>query len=134
MLGIYSLYTGKTYPTTGGMLLFGINRAELLPDAMVRCARFGGLQQPHIEEVGNQFRLTLFSGRAGHAQRFSWEELLIEKLKAGSVMTSKDAAILWNVTTRTARQRLKTMVDKKIIQRIATSEKDPRATFVLEQK
>lgn len=40
MLGIVVDYANKPYPTNGGILLFGLNRFEIFPDSMVRCARF----------------------------------------------------------------------------------------------
>lgn len=35
-------YQCKTYPTKGGLLLFGKNREELFPDPLIRLARFDG--------------------------------------------------------------------------------------------
>jgi predicted HTH transcriptional regulator len=40
MLGIYTDQFGKQVPTIGGILLFGINRQENLPDAIIRLACF----------------------------------------------------------------------------------------------
>lgn len=269
MLGIISTHSGKSCVTIGGVLLFGVNRTELLPDSVIRCARFGGLtkekildqceigaalpfairevvafiekstrrsgeignvfrediseyppiaireavinailhadysisgchiqiaifddriefinpgalpfgqtlqkalsgfsrlrnrvlgrvfrelnlieqwgsglqrilavcerqglKKPQIEEVGNQFRLTLFSTYIETAQLQPWEEILLQKLKDADFITTKDAAKLWKVTSRTASSRLKIMMEEGMVRRIATSEKDPRAIFV----
>lgn len=270
MLGIFSTHTGKTCPTVGGILLFGANRLELLPDSIVRCARFKGitkekildqseiqatlpfvisevvtfiekntrnegligkifrediseypplairealinallhtdysmtgchiqiaifdnrieftnpgglpfgqtlpkalsgfsrlrnrvlgrvfrelnlieqwgsglqrilavchrqgLKKPHIEEMDNQFKLTLFSTRSEKTILHPWEEALLLLLKEANSITPKVAAKLWKVTSRTARQRLKKMVDEGVLRRIATSEKDPYTVFIL---
>jgi len=40
MLGIYTNQFGKQVPTIGGILLFGINRQENFPDAIIRLACF----------------------------------------------------------------------------------------------
>lgn len=272
MLGVFSAHNGKIYPTIGGVLLFGLNRMEILPDSMIRCARFGGttkekildqyeiksslpfaiaeiiafvekntrkegrigkifredvseyppfaireaitnallhtdysmtgchiqiaifddrieftnpgglpfgqtlqkalsgfsrlrnrilgrvfrelnlieqwgsglrrilavcqrqgLKEPLVEEMGNQFRLTLFSQRIENVKLHPWEEILLQRLKDIGPITPKEAAKLWKVTTRTARQRLKVMMEEGIVQRIATSGKDPRAVFILRQ-
>lgn len=90
-----------------------------------------GLQKPLIEEMNNQFKLTLYSTRVGVAKKHSWESLLIEQLKNKGSITPKEAADLWNITPRAARSRLKKMVEEGIIHRIASSEKDPKATFIL---
>ena len=90
-----------------------------------------GLQKPLIEEMNNQFKLTLYSTRVGVAKKHSWESLLIEQLKNKGSITPKGAADLWNITTRAARSRLKKMVEEGVIHRIASSEKDPKATFIL---
>lgn len=86
-----------------------------------------GLQKPLIEEMNNQFKLTLYSTRVGVAKKHSWESLLIEQLKNKGSITPKEAADLWNITTRDARSRLKKLVDEGVIHRIASSEKDQKS-------
>ena len=81
--------------------------------------------------MNNQFKLTLYSTRIGVVKKHSWESLLIEQVKNKGSITPKEAADLWNITTRAARSRLKKMVEEGIIHRIASSEKDPKATFIL---
>ena len=40
----------------------------------------------------------------------------------------------WSITTRAARSRLKKMVEEGVIHRIASSEKDPKATLILSKR
>ncbi|MCS5707927.1 DeoR family transcriptional regulator [Candidatus Berkiella cookevillensis] len=61
----------------------------------------------------------------------SWENILIKKLKEKNQLGTTDIAELWKVTTRTARTRLRKMMEKGIIIRIGTSAKDPYAVFKL---
>ncbi len=89
-----------------------------------------GLKPPLIEEHNNQFRLTLYNERSNSRQIASWEEILLIYLENYPSITTKESAKLWKVSDRTARTRLKTMVELGRLQRIATSEKDPFATFV----
>lgn len=89
-----------------------------------------GLKPPSIEEHNNQFRLTLYNERSSPRQMIIWEELMLKFLENNPSITTKEAAKIWNVTDRTARTRLKAMVEFGRLQRIATSEKDPFATFV----
>ena len=48
MLGIYTTHFGKQVPTIGGILLFGENRHENLPDALIRLACFQGVSKERI--------------------------------------------------------------------------------------
>lgn len=41
-------YQGRTVPTTGGVLLFGRERAEHFPDAWIQAGRFGGRDKSRI--------------------------------------------------------------------------------------
>jgi ATP-dependent DNA helicase RecG len=89
-----------------------------------------GLKPPLIEEHNNQFRLTLYSERSKPRQIAIWEGVMLKHLANYPSITTKEAAKIWKVSDRTARTRLKTMVELGRLQRIATSEKDPFATFV----
>lgn len=44
-LGIITSESGVDHPSNGGMLLFGKNRSEFFPDALIRCVRFAGLDR-----------------------------------------------------------------------------------------
>jgi ATP-dependent DNA helicase RecG len=41
-LGLITQHGNKEVPTYGGIILFGINRRKLFPEAIIRCARFQG--------------------------------------------------------------------------------------------
>ncbi len=41
-MGMLTTLSGADHPTNGGMLLFGINRLQFFPDALIRCVRFTG--------------------------------------------------------------------------------------------
>lgn len=90
-----------------------------------------GLKPPLIEEHNNQFRLTLYNERSKSRQLVVWEEVMLKHLASHPSITTKKAAELWNVSDRTARTRLKAMVELGRLQRMATSEKDPFATFIV---
>ena len=97
---------------------------------LAACSRHG-LKAPEIEEFNNQFRVTIFSVQVGASKFLRWEEELLSYLRKEKSITTKEAAKIWRVTDRTARTRLKAMAEERLIQRIGTSEKDPRAIFVL---
>ena len=74
---------------------------------------------------------SLYNERSKSRQIASWEETILMHLQDYPSITTKEAARIWKVSDRTARTRLKTMVELGRLQRIATSEKDPFATFVV---
>lgn len=90
-----------------------------------------GLKTPLIEEHNNQFRLTLYGKRIQQRQLLAWEEVLIDHLETRQSITTKEASKIWNVSDRTARTRLKVMAESGRLQRVATSEKDPFAIFII---
>ncbi len=90
-----------------------------------------GLKLPEIVELNNQCRITLFSTRIKKAKQLPWVEILVRYLKKEKFINTKTAAKVWEVSDRAARDRLKIMLEEGLLQRIATSEKDPRAIFVL---
>lgn len=90
-----------------------------------------GVQPPRFEEIGNQFRLTLYNTPQSDPVILYWEEKLLESLKTASRISTSEAARLWDVTTRTARTRLRSMLVRGMVARIGTSEKDPGAAYTL---
>jgi len=42
LLGLLAQEPGKLYPTIGGILLFGTDKALLFPDSIIQCAQFSG--------------------------------------------------------------------------------------------
>lgn len=92
-----------------------------------------GLKKPEIDDSGNQLRLTLFSTRVEKTKLYPWEKALLSKFMDAHSISPKEAAKIWNVSDRTARQRLKIMLEEGVVQRIATSEKDPRTVFILKE-
>jgi ATP-dependent DNA helicase RecG len=47
-IGVLTEHLGKSITTHGGVLLFGLNRETLYPDALIRCARLKGLAKEKI--------------------------------------------------------------------------------------
>lgn len=48
MLELITKHSGKKFSSVGGIILFGVHRAHLFPDAIVRCARFLGNDRVNI--------------------------------------------------------------------------------------
>ena len=61
---------------------------------------------------------------------FPWAQKLLEYLKKENEMSAKTAMKLWQVSSRTARSRLKQLQEQGIVVRIGTSESDPSASYI----
>lgn len=91
-----------------------------------------GLKKPLFEEVGNRFKVTLYSIEEHEVVLEPEQHELIEHIVARKKnISTKDAAQFWNVTPRTARNRLIKLVDIGMIKKIGTSEKDPKGVYAL---
>ncbi len=93
-----------------------------------------GLETPTFEEENNQFKVTLFARKKQEVTLEAWQKELITFLKKKEKITTKEAALLWKVTRRTARLRLIKLTDTGIIQKTGTSLRDPQSEYVLGDK
>jgi len=93
-----------------------------------------GLKTPLIEELNNQFRLTLYSNQIEEIEVEPWGKLLIKFLKEEGEVTPKGAAKIWKISTRSARDRLKSLQEDGFILRIGKSTNDPYLKYVLNRK
>lgn len=101
---------------------------------ILETCRYQGLKTPVIEELNNQFRLTLYSTQVEEIVIKPWGKLLLTHLKKKESIATKDAAKIWKVSTRTARLRLKSLQEEGFILRLGTSENDPNVTYVPTRK
>lgn len=97
---------------------------------IVEACKTQGLKPPFIEELNNQFRLTLYSEQIKEIVINSWGEVLLDYLRKENAISAKSAMKLWGVSARTTRVRLKQLQEEGIIVRIGTSENDPSASYI----
>jgi ATP-dependent DNA helicase RecG len=90
-----------------------------------------GLKEPKFEEIGSQFRVTLYAIREQKTIMSSPQKRLIEHLSSVGELSSHEAAEFWNIGIRSTRKRLKKLVDEGLIVRIGTSRNDPGSTYVI---
>lgn len=93
-----------------------------------------GLEKPKFEEINNQFRVTLYGKKSKKMILEPSQKELIQYLKKKEKVSTKEAALLWKVTVRTARTRLMKLVDVGIIKKTGTSLKDPQSNYILIDK
>lgn len=97
---------------------------------IVEACKNQGLKPPLIEELNNQFRLTLYSEQIEEITMSPWGKKLLVRLKKENAISAKSAMKLWKVSSRTTRVRLKQLQEEGAIVRIGTSENDPNASYI----
>lgn len=101
---------------------------------IMEACKIQGLKPPLIEELNNQFRLTLYSEQIEKISLSSWGRKLLEYLKKESTINAKTAMKFWKVSARTTRVRLKQLQEESVIVRVGTSENDPNASYILAKR
>lgn len=100
---------------------------------MGACAR-AGLPVPRFEELGANFRITLFNERVTAHVYPDWQKGLMEFMAEQGNISTQSAAKLWQVSDRTARTRLRRLVDQGLLAEVGRSPKDPYRVYVLKEK
>lgn len=95
-----------------------------------QCQR-SGIAVPRFEELGHFFRVTLYNRREVKPEINEWKKELLDLIAERKEISSKDAALLWEISDRATRVRLKKMVDEGLITEVATSPYDPQKKFIL---
>ena len=90
-----------------------------------------GLPLPHFEDLHTQFRVTIYAKREDQVELSPWQKLLIEYLQEHDYITTTQAATLLSISSRTARLRLSELSHMGILYRVATSDSDPKAHYIL---
>ena len=108
------------------------------------------LATPIFEELNNQFRVTLYStkllpkllakSKKTATPKLSntkpsnvekWQKDLLSYLKQKEQVSTSEAAVLWQITSRAARLRLIKLIDAGLIRKTGTSLRDPFSYYVL---
>jgi len=105
----------------------GINR-------MISACKAHGQQPPHFEEVGSAFRVTLFSQPVADRKLPDWHTSLVAYFSENKEITTKEAAQIWNTSDRTARTRLRNLLEQGYLVEIGTGPNDPKKVYVLKRK
>lgn len=95
--------------------------------------REAGLANPRFEELGTNFRVTLFGGRVKVPARPEWQSALLTHLAKEGRITTQEAARLWKISARNARGRLLAMVKTGLLAEIGRGPTDPYRAYVLKE-
>lgn len=101
---------------------------------MAAACEKAGLPSPRFEELGTNFRVTLFGERVKAPERPEWQSALLAHLAKKGPITTQEAASLWGVAIRTARYRLLGLVRDGLIAEVGRGRTDPRRGYVLKEK
>lgn len=93
------------------------------------CAK-AGLVPPKFEELGMQFRVTVYSTKIKQTKQTHWQKNIIETIDKVHEVSTNEAAQIWHIDTRSARRRLKKLLDEGIIERVGTSKTDPNGKYI----
>jgi len=96
--------------------------------------RNAGLAPPRFEELGTNFRVTLFGERVKAPARPEWQAVLLAHLAKEGRTTTQEAAKLWKTSARTARVRLLAMVKGGLLAEVGRGPTDPYRVYVLKEK
>ena len=120
---------GRTFRELGLIEQWGSGIGRML----AVCAE-AGLRAPRFEEVGANFRVTLFGERVAEPALPEWHTAMLDHLVKKHRITTREAAKLWNTSSRTARTRLRKLVIDGVLAEVGTGPKDPRKTYVLKER
>jgi predicted HTH transcriptional regulator len=96
--------------------------------------RDAGLAAPRFEELGTNFRVTLFGERVRAPTQPEWHSTLLAHLAKEGRITTQEAAGLWKTSARTARSRLLAMVKSGLVAEVGRGPTDPYRVYVLREK
>ena len=81
--------------------------------------------------IGASFRVALFSQPAAIRKFPDWHAPLMAHLYANEQIATKEAARIWGTSDRTARTRLRKLVEQGHLAEVGTGPKDPKKVYVL---
>jgi predicted HTH transcriptional regulator len=90
-----------------------------------------GLSVPKFEEIGSQFRVTIYSTKLEKTTVERWQQSLLEHVHSIGEINTKDAAKFWKIDIRSARRRIKKLVDKRLLIKTGVSKNDPYGKYVV---
>jgi ATP-dependent DNA helicase RecG len=97
---------------------------------MISQCQKSGIAIPRFEELGHFFRVTLYNRKESQPVISEWKKELIDFIARKKEITPKEAALLWKISDRATRVRLKKMVEEGLIKELSTNPFDPQKKFV----
>jgi len=98
---------------------------------MLAGCKESGLVPPRFEELGTNFRVTIYSGKDETRPRSDWQDRLTRYLTDKGQVSTLEAAELWGISSRMARSRLRELVTQGYLVPVGTGPRDPLRRYVL---
>lgn len=103
-----------------------------IPRAIEAC-RSAGLPEPRIEETGTGVRVTLSSTR-DTAEVDPLDATIMDSLQGGHGLSTSEVAALIGRTPRSARDRLRGLVDSGLVVEVGSSPNDPQRKYFIAEE
>ncbi|MCD6587528.1 MAG: winged helix-turn-helix transcriptional regulator, partial [Candidatus Fermentibacteraceae bacterium] len=118
---------GRVFKELGLIEQWGSGIQRMISD----CSEMG-LRHPDFAEIGRNFRVTIFTEPTGSSIFDEVDSHILRLLRANpdGLSTSELAKIL-EVTGRTVRNRMRSLVEKGLVLPIGTGPRDPRRRYLI---
>ncbi len=90
-----------------------------------------GLPEPLFQEFENEFKVTLFLTKKSRKKTEPFDKKLSNYIKKNKAISTKEAAKLWNINPRNARERLKNFVKMGHLKKTGSNPYDPHSAYTL---
>jgi ATP-dependent DNA helicase RecG len=97
---------------------------------MIDSCREHGLHPPEFEEVATHFRVTFRLQPVAKPELDSKERTILDAIRKGNGLSTKDIAAAAGISPRSARTRLKALVARKLIVEVGSSPTDPKRVYL----
>jgi len=98
---------------------------------MIQTCQEAGLKKPDFKEMSGSFRVTIFNEPKTVEVLRDWEKLIIGYLNEHGKITTKEAAIIWDISDRATRDRLRKLINRNKLAEIGKNPNDPKRYYVL---
>jgi len=98
---------------------------------MISACRSSGLATPAFEELGNRFRVTLYSKRTGKPVVDKIDKVILDLLASGKGLSTVEIAAAIDRTPRATRVRLVKLIERGLVSGVGTSPQDPQRRYFL---
>lgn len=99
---------------------------------MTAACRDAGIDEPHLEEIGTRFRVTIRRNSAPRQPSLDKTDLaIVSALSSGVGLSTNEIATRIGRTPRATRTRLLALVGRGMVQEVASSLQDPKRRYFL---
>jgi ATP-dependent DNA helicase RecG len=97
---------------------------------MIESCRESGLPAPELQEIGTHFRVTFRLQKVSQTVVDPVESHILAAIEAGKGLNTKQIAEAVDLSPRSARTRLKALVEKGLIVEVGSSPTDPKRVYL----